>query len=431
MSRITLIASCLVFLALAAGLGFYSGAAPERPVSYADRMGTRYFPAPPDIAERPRVTEIPFPLSPRLDAIWGSTGRDVAGHIWIGVSDNEDWPGSAHLFEYNPTTNALTDHGDVVSELKIAGLYRPGASQNKIHTKIIQAEDGYLYFASFDDVGEDPSKGIVSKWGGHLWRLRPGSTHWEHVHATPEALVAVAGNGRWIYALGYWGHILFQYETRKRTWREVKVGSVPGHVSRNFVVDARGHAYVPRAREWRPDEVKAHPGEAFAADLVEYDTDLRLVASSPLTHYTDASYDSHGLVGLAYPADGSIVVSTAVGYLYHIVPPANRDSEAAKVESLGAVSPMGASYPSSLFPIDDDRYLAGVTTSAGAAGIQWFVYDLRTKTSTLQKLPFDGQDLLLYGSSTRDDKGRFYVVGRQARDATGNKPIILRLELAS
>src|SRR5262249_23139642 len=157
------------------------------------------------------------------------------------------------------------------------------------------------------------------------------------------------------------------------------------------------------------------PGEAFAADLVEYDPDLRPVASTPLVHYTDASPDSNGLVGLAYPADGSIVVSTAVGYLYHIVPPANGASQAAKVELLGAVSPLGPSYPGSIFPVDDDHYLAGVT-DAGPAGKQWFVYDLRAKTSTLQKLPFD-VPALLYGSSTRDNQGRFYVVGRQVRDA--------------
>ena len=428
MSRVTWIVSSLIFVAFAVSLEFYWGAAAERPVSYADRMGTRYLPPPADIRVRPSVVEVPFPASPKLDSIWGSTGRDMRGHIWIGVSDGEGQRGSAHLFEYDPASGALTDRGDVVSELKYAGLYKPGASQNKIHTKIVQAEDGYLYFASFDETGESASEGIVSPWGGHLWRLRPGSAHWEHIHATPEALVAVAGNGHWIYALGYWGHVLFQYDTRKRTWREVKVGSVREHVSRNLVVDGRGHAYVPRAREWAPSESKAHPGEAFEADLIEYNTDLTPVASSPLTHYAGANRGSHGLVGLAYLADGSIVVSTAIGYLYRIVPPAGEDNGAAMVEALGAVSPAGPSYPGSLFPVDNDRYLAGVTY-AGAAGIQWFVYDVSNKTSNLQKLPFDGQGLLLYGSSTRDDKGRFYVVGRQKRDGPGNKPVILQIEL--
>jgi len=311
----------------------------------------------------------------------------------------------------------------VVGELKYAGLYRNGEGQIKIHTKIVQAEDGYLYFASFDEEGESPGDGVVSKWGGHLWRLRPGNRHWEHIRSVPQALVAVAGSGNWIYALGYWDHILFQYDTRKRTWRQIRVGSVREHVSRNFVVDLHGHAYVPRAREWLPSDAMAHPNEAFSVELVEFDTNLKEVGSTPLQYYTDTSHDSHGLIGLSYLADGSIVISTHIGYLYRITP---SDSGAARVDALGWLHPDGGSYASSLFPIDGTRYLAAAVNVAGR--LDWIVYDLLNKRSQAQKLPLRAENLLLYGSSTRDNEGRFYVVGRQPGAPGHNKPLLLQIE---
>ncbi len=421
--RNALIASVFLVGALtAAYFGIARNAAPATPVSYAERMGTRYTPVPRDLNAPPHATEIPIPASARGDAIWGGTGRDSAGHIWLGVSTQGNG-GSAHLFEYAPESRALIDRGDVVSELKWAGVYRAGEGQIKIHTKIVQGGDGYLYFASFDEEGE--SDDATSKWGGHFWRLQPGSAHWQHLYAVPHGLVAVAGNGNWIYALGYWDHILYQYDTRKRTWREVRVGSVRSHVSRNIVVDRNGHAYVPRAREWRPGEAAAHPNEPFSAQLVEYDTNLKEVGNTPLVYYaTNSPRDSHGLIGLSYLADGSIVVSTHVGYLYRITPSA---SGAARVEALGWIHPKGPSYAGSLFPIDDNRHLAAVVDIG--AGHDWVVYDLLNRTGVAQKLPFDTAGKFLYGSSTRDDKGRFYVTGRQPKQGGGNKPLVLQIEL--
>jgi hypothetical protein len=274
---------------------------------------------------------------------------------------------------------------------------------------------------------------VAPKWGGHLWRLQPKNRHWEHLYSVPEGLVAVAGNGNWIYALGFWDHVLYQYNVQKVTWRRVRVGSVEGHVSRNIVVDRRGHVYVPRVRAWRPGEAAAHPPtEPLSAELVEFDVDLKEVGSTPLSYYADTesgarrARDSHGLVGLSYLADGSIVVTTHVGYLYRITP---ADRGAAKVQAFGWLHPDGASYASSLFPVDGNRYLTGVVTTQ-EAGPQWIVYDLLTRQSHVQAFTgFDTRDTLLYGSSTRDDIGRFYVVGMQKNDPHGYKPILLQVQM--
>ena len=42
------------------------------------------------------------------------------------------------------------------------------------------------------------------------------------------------------------GDILFQYDIETGRAKRVTVGSTGGHVSRNFLSDVRGYAYVPR-----------------------------------------------------------------------------------------------------------------------------------------------------------------------------------------
>jgi hypothetical protein len=279
-------------------------------------MGTRYTPVPADLYARPQVRDIPIPDFPGSDSIWGSTGRDSRGHIWIGGSATGTHK-AAHLFEYAPETGTLVDRGDVISELMKAGVYREGEGQIKIHTKIVQADDGYLYFASTDEQGESAEAATPPKWGSHLWRLSLADDQWQHLYALPEGVTALAGNGRWIYVLGYWDHVLYQYDTQGGMLRKVHVGSIPGHVSRNFVVDGRGHAYVPRVRAWDAEEARQHPDEPFLAALVEFDTDLKEIGSTPLKYYYYARAKggpgTHGLIGFCYLANGSILVTTSVG----------------------------------------------------------------------------------------------------------------------
>ena len=324
---------------------------------------------------------------------------------------------SAHLLRYDPGADTWRDAGAVVEKLKAAGRYREGQGQIKIHSKIVPAADGWLYFASTDEEGESDVAMVPPRWGGHLWRINPRDFEWQHLLAVPEALIATSVSGRYVYALGYWGHVLYQYDVPAGTTRRVVVGSVRGHVSRNFLTDANGHAYVPR--------LSLQPAGRILAELVEYDSDLRELAATPLDFYLGkAAPDSnHGIIGLAYLVDGRMLFTTDRGQLYLIEP--KRDGHAV-VTAVGWFHPGGEAYAPSLFAFDGKGLLAGVTQRAGR--YEWVVFDLATRISGAFAL--DTKDLrkvLLYGSITRDDAGRFYVAGWASNESGGQRPLVLQI----
>jgi len=393
---------------------------PDLPArGYEAQTGSRYLPLPDNPFQAPIVRELEVLSFDNATSVWGATGRDDNGGIWLGVSAAHSGM-SAHLMRYDPDTDSWQDRGTVVDQLGAAGLRREGEGQVKIHSKIIPANDGWLYFASTDEDGEDASANVPPRWGGHLWRINPRTNQWQHLFAAREGLVAAAGVGRYIYALGYWGHVLYQYDTSTGATKHVLVGSAGGHVSRNFLADVRGHAFVPR--------LTAQPSGKVMTELVEYDVDLREVATTPLDYYlgTESPGGNHGIVGLAYLADGRIVFTTHRGHLYAIDPKLGRS---ASVTAVGWFHPEGEAYAPSLFTFSGGSLLAGVTQRAGR--YEWVVFDVATSISFA--FPLDTEDLrkvLLYGSVTRDNAGRFYVGGWAEGSTGGQRPLVLQITAA-
>jgi len=283
-----------------------------------------------------------------------------------------------------------------------------------------------------DEQGEKDDGSVLPQWGSHFWRLRPQEAKWEHLAAVPEGLIAVTGTGRWLYALGLFDHVLYQYDTQRALLRSVRIGSVRGHVSRNLLSDLRGHVYVPRLRQHEvlQEEGDSKPSPQITVTLVELDTDLHEVASTPLEHYIDNNiWNDHGIVSLTGLSDESLVFTTSVGFLYRIVP--GTDGPAA-VEPLGWFHPEGTAYSPTLFALTGERYVAGLARRAGHPW-DWVVHDLESGISTASPADFALEqpkirdDLLLYGSATRDRFGDFYIAGRYVQSGA-QKPILLRLK---
>jgi len=394
--------------------------------SYEDLFGCRYTSQDQAPLQSVSARIIPIPDFPGKSAIWGALGRDVRGHIWFGVSAQDVAQPSAHLFEYDPATDQVRDRGDVVGQLRRLGLLRPGEGQMKIHSRIVQGEDGHLYFASMDEQGERTDGSRLPTWGSHLWRLRLPENRWEHLLAVPEGLVALAGAGRWINALGYFNHVVHQYDCRTGQFRSVAVGAAGGHISRNLFCDYRGHVYVPRLRE---------TGGQMTTQLVELDSELHEVNATPLAFYTQTrDDDSHGITGFQPLADRSIVFTTDQGYLYRVAPDLG---ETAFVHELGFLHPRGRAYVASLFTSDGRRHVMGLgrREAPGGARAEWLIYDLTTYEKSTAPIALPTMDAhvlenpVLYGSVTRDNDGRCYVGGTFTHQGRG-QPLLLQVHRA-
>jgi len=247
------------------------------------------------VAERPfpdllpRVAALEFETAPGETAIWGATGRDAEGHIWFATSTHDCEVLTARLYEYDPESQTVTRQGNVLSVLKEKGIWKPGEQQPKIHTKIIQAADGDLYFASMDE----PRPGEVGEreppWGSHLWRLRMPERRWEHLLPAKEGIIALAGGGDHLFGLAFPEHTLIAYDIRTGEFRRQEVGSVEGHISRNIFVDSREHVYVPRLKYARSDHAEH--------TLVEFDSELNEIGENPLPYYQQGAAKScHGII---------------------------------------------------------------------------------------------------------------------------------------
>ena len=403
---VTVICACAAAVALTA-----QTAVPRAGASTAGQV------APRPKAQAPTVKMFTPPDFWGSYAIWGATGNDKRGHVWVGVTSNDEGgSGSAHLWEFDPDVGAFADRGNVVAELERLRLRRPRETQMKIHSRIIEAQDGYLYFSSMDESGEADDGSKLPTWGGHLWRLRsPG--RWEHLAATPEALIAVATAGPYVYAEGYFNHVLYQFDTKTRKMRSVTVGSAGGHVSRNFFVDARGHAFVARVTE---------VGKKLSAFLVEYDPNLTELGASPLAEYFEKGRDdSHGIVSVSPGPDGSWYFATGKGRLYQMVPAA---AGPATVTDLSWFHPAGSRYVASMFRDEQSGVLYGAAMPSNYGGQQFdWVRRVPNGPATAATFPYGEAPqfpggALLYGSMTHDNAGRFYVVGTM-----NYKPFVLQV----
>lgn len=365
----------------------------------------------------PSIAELAVPSFDDANAIWGALGPDRDGRVWCGVSAKRPG-GSAHLMRHDPASSAWVDAGAVNDQLARAGMRRTAEAQVKIHSRILQGPDGWLYFTSMDEAGEREDGSMLPSWGSHLWRIHPTTLAWEHLLAVPEGLVAAALGGPFVFTLGYFGHVLYRFDTRSGEVRRVIVGAEGGHACRNVLADARGHAFVPRLGRDATGRGLAH--------LLEFDVRFDLIGTTPLTRYPlpGAPEANHGIVGLAGMPDGRTFFTTHEGWLHELVP--QRDGSTA-VRMRGAFHPEGAAYAASLFVLDGGRTLAGVTKRGDA--FDWVRLDLSTDRAEASRIDLGSRaEVLLYGSMTTDGAGRCYVAGWQAVAAGGHAPLLLRVD---
>jgi hypothetical protein len=394
------------------------------PVASASDLEPPWTEAPVDPFEIPTIRSIRIPAFPGAGAVGDATGRDGRGHVWFGVSSAAASDPSARLMEYDPDADRVTPRGDVLGELHKCGLFRPGERQGTIRTRIVQAADGFLYFASSEGPG-DADDTPPGPGGSHLWRVRPQDGKWEHLLAAPEGLFAAACGGRYVYAPGHPQQVLYQYECATGRVRSARVGWDGDFSANALVADARGHAYVPRLR-------KTAAGATLV--LAEFDGELAEVGELPLDRPGQPAGGHPQLVAAQPLADRSLALVADRGSLFRLTP--GEGDRPARVAALGAFHPRGNADVFSLFSPDGARYLMGLARRPGRRDgrCEWLVCDLQTGKPVVVPASIPGEDgrepdgLSLRGSMTRDDAGRFYLGGTYRRGDTP-RPLLLQMRL--
>lgn len=381
------------------------------------KLGTKFT----DIEESnfrvPNISNLTLPPEKNGAVSWGATGRDDNGNIYFGVSTYTSYDNTAFLYQLNSQTNEIEYLSDVITELKHSGFYKEGDSQNKLHSKFYQADDGYVYFTSFDETGESESKQQLPTFGGHIWRIKPGERRWEHMLSTKEALIALNTDGRYVYALGYWNHVLYQYDTLSRRFNRLTVGSADGHVSRN-ILTSKNRVFVPKVEKSKEGNTLVH--------LIEYDTELNMLDAHPLEHYMNENiYGSHGIVSYSTLKNGDIYFITGKGALYKIAITNNDKRNVEFISFISDSNSPGGYFPS-LFTLDGQDFLVGMGVIKGTKQYSWFIHELSTNTTVTYDLPDFNNQFLLYGSVTRNEDGDMFIVGVDRNNRSKNIVQILK-----
>jgi hypothetical protein len=269
---------------------------------------------------------------------------------------------------------------------------------------------GDIIFASMDESGELDDGSLLPTYGSHVWKV-DRANRWTMLKKVPEGIIASAAGGDAVWFLGYFGHVVYRYDTKTEVITQTRVGATGGHVSRNFVVDDRGHAFVPRVRSGQ-------------ASLVELNPEMDEVAVTPLADYDcSPNADSHGIVSWAKLKDGTLAIVTDGGRLYTI--------SKGTVTDRGRMHPAGNAYLSCLISPDGVNQLIAIGHRKGV--YDWVEFDLGTNHGTVKPItipvPDGATNILVYGSGVRDLAGRWYVAGAFAAKGENNlTPAIWRVE---
>jgi hypothetical protein len=417
-----------------------------------DSWGRRFFADVERFQQAPKIRELRLPISDGDEAIWGAIGRDAKGRIYFGMASKASSELSAGLLQFSPRTGEAKLLGRVDEWLIGNASNRNTSLQDKIHSKLFEAIDGNLYFASQDETDEATDGSRNGKAGGHLLRINHSSGKVESVLHTREALISIGCSGRYIYALGYFGSTIYQFDTKTQKVISILVPNYGGHVSRNLLVTPTGHVFTIRVTPTTSEDTKpgtnwttpvAHddakeqfvlskedsPRRRVFVELVELDTQLKELHAWPLDGYeAHGNTSSHGITSFSSQMDGSILFTTQNGLLWRVYP---SDKTPGRLETLGWIHPEGESSSTAMFaPTGRDFVIA---VSKREERFDLLIYYLKLRESVPILLDTDSEMVfnqplhLLYGSETLDDYGNAYLAGWK-RMPNGYEPLSIQLQ---
>nr|WP_136251767.1 hypothetical protein [Ningiella ruwaisensis] len=365
----------------------------------------------------PKLRDIPLPEDLNNTAVWNGVGINDEGEVYLGLSSIQAVDNTAFVISIDPKTQQIKRHSDAVSQLKQEGVYETGLSQKRLQTDFIADDDGFIYFATHDRMGMDKSN--LSQSGSYLWRMHKGDDNWELLLKTEESIIAIKKHKQFIFALSFWDHVLYKYDTVSQLSSAIKIGSFPRHFSRKFIIDKRGHIFVPRVEKDIEDQL--------SVVLVELNTDLAILDIHPMPDYWNANgLGNHGIVASTETLEGVTYFTVASGGLYKLEESVSGRS---KLDYLGKFEPqLPESYISLVIAPEQVPILVGFGKTKRESDYYWFIRELSTNiVVNYPATEFDGR-FLLYGANHKRDKSQIYIVGEQLLEDGISKPVLYKAE---
>jgi len=300
------------------------------------------------------------------DGCLASTGR-----FYTGIGNCLEFaagPGQSRLYEYDPAAKRL----HLVTEVRDA-LSDPNIAVGKLHSRIDEGGDGWLYFATY--WGQDPNE---PDWAGFkgsaLMRFDPRSGQCEYlgIPAWGQGLPCSRLDAKRmiLYAVAVPGNDFLAYDLQAKGVRYRGSGDVL-QGNRHVMLDSAGEAYF----------------STKSGALAQYDPDTNAVritkAVLPVDPRLAAEGKTDSLRASAEPTgDGTVYGITTSGMLFAF------DPATETVQDLGPDVGDGE-YAVVLAASRDGKYLYyGLTSPDGAVKYGCPIIQYRTSTRTRKVLAF-------------------------------------------
>lgn len=308
-------------------------------------------------------------------SIWGNMVRAADGDLYVAAGNHEVFGGDSWLFRV-PQDGADIEECFSVREVIGCRSSSSAVGEAKIHTRLQQSRDGWIYMATMQG-----GIGHLTKWsqythprqyeGGHLLRYHPETRRAESlgVLVAHEGLqTMILDDERDVLYLVTWPKKEFvRYDLTTRTtrnfgviaWSPTDEHGVKQHYARDLFIDSDGLVYCTNEQG---NLAFVRPGDDSITD-----TDFSVREGDSLrTH--------------AKSADGTVYLCTSQGHLVQFNPTLR------EVTYLGPTTPALPVYTPNLALREGAAsliYLAGSHGTYAEGGMQLVEFDLDSRTHTV------------------------------------------------
>ncbi len=356
------------------------------------------------------ITFINYVGFPEGQSTWDDIGYSTKfSKVVVGVTNHAD---KVVLFDYDIVTGKMTNNG----ALGDLGYLRPFQWQAKIHSKIIEGKDGYMYFST--DGGESREEYFMDHpagyAGGFFMKWHPQNKQFVNLgmgmqYESIKDMDIDPQTGK-IYGVSYPQVHFLVYDPAKNSMKDLgRLGS--SHVPRVLFTDWWGNCYYV---DWRQRLVK-----------YQKDKDSLLFASESLPAF-EGTPGGKIVTGItAYAKDEKNKVIYVITYGAKIVAFYPEKDGIGKVVDLGGVADSSANVKSW------GPYVPNL--NIGNNGKLYYIvgghgnFIIENKTVLMEFDPKTKQHNIIYqypanelseatGSDTKDKNGNLYFAGRRDLD---------------